>query len=50
MSSLWTEGAPELHAAALDRDAAFDVAVLGAGITGVTAAYLLATGGTERSG
>ena len=45
MSSLWTQGAPELHTAALDRDAVFDVAVLGAGITGVTAAYLLATAG-----
>ncbi len=45
MSSLWTDGAPELHAPALARDATFDVAVLGAGITGVTCAYLLAKEG-----
>jgi glycine/D-amino acid oxidase-like deaminating enzyme/nitrite reductase/ring-hydroxylating ferredoxin subunit len=45
MSSLWTEGAPELHAPPLERDAEFDVAVLGAGITGVTCAHLLAKEG-----
>ena len=45
MSSLWTHGIPRLHAPPLDRDAEFDVAVLGAGITGVTAAYLLANDG-----
>ncbi len=45
MSSLWTEDAPTLNAPPLDRDAAFDVAVLGAGITGVTCAYLLAKEG-----
>ena len=45
MSSLWTDSAPELDARPLKRDAQFDVAVLGAGITGVTAAYLLAEEG-----
>ena len=45
VSSLWTDGAPELHAPPLEHDAAFDVAVLGAGITGVTCAHLLAREG-----
>ena len=45
VSSLWTDGAPELDAPPLERDADFDVAVLGAGITGVTCAHLLAKEG-----
>jgi glycine/D-amino acid oxidase-like deaminating enzyme/nitrite reductase/ring-hydroxylating ferredoxin subunit len=45
LSSLWTDTAPRFEAPTLDRDARFDVAVLGAGITGVTAAYLLAREG-----
>jgi glycine/D-amino acid oxidase-like deaminating enzyme/nitrite reductase/ring-hydroxylating ferredoxin subunit len=45
LSSLWTDTAPRLEAGPLQRDAQFDVAVLGAGITGVTAAYLLAKEG-----
>jgi len=45
VSSLWTEGAPELHAPPLEHDAEFDVAVLGAGIAGVTCAHLLANEG-----
>ena len=47
MSSLWTEGAPELHAPPAERETEFDVAVLGAGITGVTCAYLLAGEGVS---
>ena len=39
--SFWTEAAPVVSFPPLDRDETFDVAVLGAGITGVTAALLL---------
>jgi len=39
--SLWVETAPAVSFPALDRDETFDVAVLGAGITGVIAALLL---------
>ena len=45
MSSLWTDTARRFEAPPLELDAQFDVAVLGAGITGVTAAYLLAKEG-----
>ena len=47
MTSLWTDTAPDLDPGPLERDAEFDVAVLGAGITGVTAAYLLAKEGVS---
>ena len=47
MSSLWTEGAPRLQAPPVERDLEFDVAVVGAGILGVTVAYLLASDGVR---
>ena len=40
-ASFWVETAPRTAYPALDRDRTFDVAVLGAGITGVTTALLL---------
>jgi glycine/D-amino acid oxidase-like deaminating enzyme/nitrite reductase/ring-hydroxylating ferredoxin subunit len=47
LSSLWTDTAPDLVAPPLQHDAELGVAVLGAGITGVTAAYLLAKEGVS---
>src|SRR5436190_14810576 len=43
--SYWEASAPVSRYPALDRDLTVDVAVIGAGITGLTAAYLL-----KRSG
>ena len=44
-TSYWTGSASMPRYAALDRDLAVDVVVVGAGITGLTAAYLLKKGG-----
>ena len=43
--SLWTATGPSLELPSLDRDRRFDVAVLGGGIVGATAALLLAREG-----
>src|SRR3569623_2758742 len=44
-TSLWSAGSPPPARPALEQDLAVDVAVVGAGITGVTAAYLLKQAG-----
>mgnify|MGYP003515758507 CR=1 FL=1 len=44
-SPYWLESAPLPRFPKLDRDAGADVVIVGGGITGLTAAYLLATAG-----
>ena len=44
-TSVWRETAPIVELPVLDRDAAADVCVIGAGIAGLTTAYLLARQG-----
>jgi glycine/D-amino acid oxidase-like deaminating enzyme/nitrite reductase/ring-hydroxylating ferredoxin subunit len=44
-TSYWSESGPLPRFAALDRDITVDVAVIGGGITGITAAYLLKKSG-----
>ena len=43
----WQEASPAVARPALDRDVEVDVAVIGAGITGLTAAYLLKRAGLK---
>jgi len=45
--SIWLETIPETEYDALSTDRAVDVAVVGGGIAGVTAAYHLSTAGRE---
>jgi glycine/D-amino acid oxidase-like deaminating enzyme/nitrite reductase/ring-hydroxylating ferredoxin subunit len=45
--SLWLSGAPPAAYAALEQDADFDVAVIGGGIAGITAALLLKQDGAR---
>jgi len=45
MSSFWTESTPTTNYPQLEGDVDVDVAVIGAGITGVTSAYLLKQAG-----
>jgi glycine/D-amino acid oxidase-like deaminating enzyme/nitrite reductase/ring-hydroxylating ferredoxin subunit len=45
MSSFWVQSTPETNYASLEGDTDVDVAVIGAGITGITAAYLLKEAG-----
>ena len=44
-SSYWTDNTPAPRFSALKEDIAVDVLVVGAGITGITAAYLLKRAG-----
>ena len=45
--SIWKSTAPETNFSQLDRDIEVDVAIVGGGITGITAAYLLAEEGKK---
>jgi glycine/D-amino acid oxidase-like deaminating enzyme/nitrite reductase/ring-hydroxylating ferredoxin subunit len=45
MPSFWIESSPETEYPRLEEDVSVDVAVVGAGITGITAAYLLKEAG-----
>ena len=44
-SSVWMKGAPLREEVPLDADATADVCIVGAGIAGLTTAYLLTTEG-----
>lgn len=47
LESLWTDGAPDIRFTQLDGDIKADVVIVGAGITGITTAYLLAGTGKD---
>jgi glycine/D-amino acid oxidase-like deaminating enzyme/nitrite reductase/ring-hydroxylating ferredoxin subunit len=47
--SCWTDGAPQTSYPALEKSARVDVAIIGAGIVGLTAAHLLARAGLSVS-
>jgi glycine/D-amino acid oxidase-like deaminating enzyme/nitrite reductase/ring-hydroxylating ferredoxin subunit len=47
--SPWLDGPPGIEHPRLERDAAVDVAVIGAGIVGLTAALMLARGGARTA-